>query len=631
MLNQIFDKIRKVKRSQGQMWMNGNFTFFRLFIMLKSRTGQKKTLKFIIKVIQFILQLVFGIKTKETKDYELWMKKNYPDEQKLNQYKNELSSFSFQPKISIILPVYNTPINYLIEALDSVINQIYPNWELCISDDCSTDNMIREMIIEYAANDNRIKYVFRDVNGHISLNSNSALEIATGDYITFLDHDDKLSLDALFQNVKILNNNREIDFIYSDEDKIDKKGHHFAPHFKPDWCPDNLLSRNYICHLVVVKKSLIDQVGGFRAGFEGSQDYDLLLRLTEIAKIIYHIPKILYHWRLHSESTSSNIDAKPYAFNSGELALQKAIERRGIKGKVNLIKNSHGFYTIRYDIFNKGKVSVIIPTKDKADLCEVIIESIFRLTSYPDFEIILINNNSSEQSFFDFVKKWEEKEPERFKCIHDNDVFNYSRLINNGAKVAKGEYFLLLNNDMEVIHEDWMTALVEYAQFETSGAVGARLIYPNDTIQHAGVIIGLGGIAGHHHVMFDKDAPGYYFYLIATSNFSAVTAACIMINKKKFNEVEGFDEKLAVEFNDVDFCLKLKEKGYNNIYLPHVTLYHYESISRGHPHLTKKSYQQHLKDVNLFKSRWQKYIDNDPCYNPNLSKISSEYKVNLDD
>ncbi|MEI6509058.1 MAG: glycosyltransferase, partial [Bacteroidota bacterium] len=213
MLNQIFDKIRKVKRSQGQMWMNGNFTFFRLFIMLKSRTGQKKTLKFIIKVIQFILQLVFGIKTKETKDYELWMKKNYPDEQKLNQYKNELSSFSFQPKISIILPVYNTPINYLIEALDSVINQIYPNWELCISDDCSTDNMIREMIIEYAANDNRIKYVFRDVNGHISLNSNSALEIATGDYITFLDHDDKLSLDALFQNVKILNNNREIDFI----------------------------------------------------------------------------------------------------------------------------------------------------------------------------------------------------------------------------------------------------------------------------------------------------------------------------------------------------------------------------------------------------------------------------------
>jgi len=313
-------------------------------------------------------------------------------------------------------------------------------------------------------------------------------------------------------------------------------------------------------------------VGGFRAGFEGSQDYDLLLRITEKAKNIQHIPKILYHWRLHPASTSLNSDAKPYAFNSGVKALEEALVRRKIKGQVSLIENSHGFYKIRYDIFNKGKVSIVIPTKNKADLCEVIIDSVFNLTDYPDYEIILINNNSSESSFFEMVKKWENLHPSRFRCVTDNGEFNFSRLMNTGAKHATGEYLLLLNNDMKVIHADWVTALVEQAQFKTNGAVGARLLYPNDTIQHAGVIIGLGGIAGHHHVRFDKDAGGYYFYLISSTNFCAVTAACLMVRKDTFTEVGGFDEQLAIEFNDVDFCLKLKDKGYNNIYLPHVSL-----------------------------------------------------------
>lgn len=621
------EKIKRIQKSLNHFLGNDKLSFHRLFLILSSARGQKKLWSFAWRGLKFIL----GIKSTETKSYEIWFDKNYPKAVHLEQFKTELRSFGFQPTISIILPVYNPPIAFFKKAVESVKQQVYPNWELCISDDFSPNEEVRNLIKEYAADDKRIKYVFREVNGHISENSNSALKLSTGEYISLLDQDDELSPDALFQNVKVLNADKTIDLIYSDEDKIDTQGNHLDPHFKPEWCPDSFLSRNYICHLIVFKRSFIEDVGGFRAGFEGSQDYDLLLRITEKAKNIQHIPKILYHWRLHLASTSLNSDAKPYAFNSGVKALEEALLRREIKGKVSLIENSHGFYKIRYDIFNKGKVSIIIPTKNKADLCEVIIDSIFELTDYPDYEIILINNNSSEPSFFEMVKKWEHLHPTRFRCVADNGEFNFSRLMNTGATNANGEYLLLLNNDMKVIHADWMTALVEQAQFKKTGAVGARLLYPNDTIQHAGVIIGLGGIAGHHHVRFDKDAGGYYFYLIASTNFCAVTAACLMVRKNAFTEVGGFDEQLAIEFNDVDFCLKLKDKGYNNIYLPHVSLYHYESISRGHPHKTKKSYQQHMQDLTLFKSRWQKYIDHDPCYNPHFSRVFDDYRLNIND
>lgn len=621
------DKLSRIKKTLKLILSKQNLSLFRIYTVISSKRGRKKIYSFVLKGVKLIL----GIKSKENIAYEIWLKKNYPTSNQLEQFKKEIDSLNFKPTISIILPVYNPPIDFLRKAIDSVINQVYSNWELCISDDYSPFDETRELIKEFAKKDSRIKFVFRSSNGHISENSNSAITLATGEYLAFLDQDDELSPDALFQNIKVLNDDSTIDLIYSDEDKIDARGNHLDPHFKPEWCPDSFLSRNYICHLVVVKALLIKEINGFRIGFEGSQDYDLLLRVTEKTKNIHHIAKVLYHWRLHFSSTSLNSDAKPYAFNNGIKAIEDALLRRRLKGKVSLIDNTPGFYKIRYEILNKEKVTIIIPTKDKADLCEVIIDSIFKLTDYPNYEVILINNNSTEPSFFNMVKKWESLEPNRFSCMSDNNSFNFSHLMNLGAKNAKGKYLLLLNNDTKIIHSDWMTAMVEQAQFKNTGAVGARLLYPNDTIQHAGVIIGLGGIAGHHHVRFDKDASGYYFYLIATTNFSAVTAACLMVRKDLFDEVDGFDEKLAVEFNDVDFCLKLKDKGYNNIYLPHVTLYHFESISRGHPQKNKKSYQQHLIDLSIFKNKWQKYIDYDPCYNQHFSKVFDDYRLNIND
>jgi len=631
MLKELKEKYEHVIKSSSHMWANGNFSFYRLGIFITSYKGQKRIWNFLWKVVRYIFRKIFGIKPDRTPDYDLWMKKWFPDTATLENHCRESEAFSCRPKISILLPVYNPPVEYFRKAIDSVLRQTYNNWELCIADDHSPDPEIKKIIHHYQNSDERIRFVLRESNGHISASSNSALQIATGEFIALLDHDDLLHADALFQVVNHLQNHPDADLIYSDEDKVDENGKHTDPHFKPDWCPDNFLSRNYIGHLVVIRKKLVDSAGGFREGFEGSQDYDLLLRITELTHNIHHIPLVLYHWRMHQASTSVNEEAKPYAFNAGIRALEEALERRKIKGKVSLIENLPGFYSIRYDVLKDDRVSVIIPTKNKHDLCEVAVGSVFKLTSWPDYEVILIDNNSDDPEFFEWVKSWEQKEPKRFKCIRNEGSFNFSRLMNYGAAHATGEYLLLLNNDTEVTHADWMTAMAEQCQFETTGAVGVKLIYQNDTIQHAGVIIGLGGIAGHTFVGFDKNAPGYFYFLKCINNYSAVTAACIMVKKKHYDEVNGFDEALAVEFNDVDFCLKLVEKGYRNIYLPHVTVYHYESVSRGHPHKTRKSYQQHLHDVGLFKERWQKYIDHDPCYSPHLSMIFTDFRLRMKD
>jgi GT2 family glycosyltransferase len=490
---------------------------------------------------------------------------------------------------------------------------------------------MQEILHSYQDKDSRIKIRFRTENGHISANSNSALELATGEFVTFLDHDDLLTPDALYQNVRILNDDRNIDLLYSDEDKMHDDHMVSEPHFKPDWCPDNFLCRNYIGHLMVIRRSLVVRAGGFRKGFEGSQDYDLLLRVTEITDRIHHIPKVLYHWRMHGGSTSAIESAKPYAFNSGLRALEESLARRGVRGKVSLIENLPGFYMIRYEIIHPGKVSVIMPSRNRADMCETAIDSVFRLTDYPDFELILIDNNSDEPSFFGMVEKWKQKEPERFRYLRDEGGFNFSRLINKGARMAGGTYLLLLNNDTEVIDSDWMTCMVEQAQRESVGAVGVKLLYKSDIVQHAGVVVGLLGLAGHTFVGAPKDAPGYTYYLKAINNYSALTAACLMIKKADFDKAGGFDELLAVEFNDVDFCLRLLELGKRNVYVPHVTLYHYESVSRGHPHLTSQSYKQHLNDVAIFRQRWQRYIDHDPCYNPNLTLAKGDFTLRMND
>ena len=626
MISRIQNRLKKYQH----LWKEDNWTIYRLYRFVTSVKGQKKIFRLGAKIVMFVFRSILGIKKKEHGDYEVWMKKNMPQEKDLLIFRKDVEAWRNTPLVSVLIPVYNIDVNLFKETIASVKSQVYTNWELCIADDKSTN---AELIayLEELQEDPKIKVVFRAENGHISASSNSALELASGDYCALLDHDDVLTPDALYQNVKEIIEGG-YDFLYSDEDKIDEEGDLGHPFFKPDWSPDTILSRNYICHFLVLKTSILKSIGGFRVGFEGAQDYDLILRFTEQTNKIKHLTKVLYHWRMHEGSTALSGSVKSYAFDAGQKALQEALVRRGEPGNVEVIDNERGVYSVRYEIAEKHKVSIIIPTKDKADVIGLCLESIFRLTDYENFEVIVLDNNSSEESFFSLMKEWEEKEPERFKVKRVEAPFNFSLLMNIGAKESEGEYLLLLNNDTEVLHADWITALVEQSQRNSIGVVGTRLIFPNDTIQHAGVIVGLGDVAAEHpFVGTTREDLGHYYNLKAVTNYSAVTAACFMVKKSIYNEVGGFDEKLQVEFNDVDFCLKVKEAGYNNVYLPHVELYHYESISRGHPMKTRASYKRHDREVNYFRSKWMKYIKKDPCYNIHLSRIFTYYELNVND
>lgn len=560
--------------------------------------------------------------------YHEWMMKNFPREAEFRQYKKEMEGWKTKPLISIILPVYNPPIRFFKQTLDSVISQIYDNWELCIADDCSTNKEVKKVIDEYAKKDYRIKVTYRKENGHISAASNTALEMTKGDFSLLLDHDDLLRHDCIFHVAKKIIENPKVDLIYSDEDKIDENGVHKIPHFKPQWCPDNFTSRNYFGHVVVGRTKIFKEIGGFRLGYEGSQDYDILLRFIEKTNNIEHIPMVLYHWRIHSESAASGEEAKPYAYVAAQKALAEHFERIQEPAKVDFLPGMRG-YSIRYELKEKSKISIIIPTKDNTDVLKVCIDSIYQKSSYQNFEIILISNNSTDKKLFNLLNNYQANYPDSFKWFEYNVPFNYSKLMNFGREKSSGEYLLLLNNDTEVITKDWMEAMLEQAQRKTSGAVGVKLLYPDNTIQHAGVIIGLGGIAGHSFVALHKDEAGYFNYIQSINNYAAVTAACLMIETKKYDAVNGFNEDFEVEYNDVDFCLKLKEKGWHNIYLPHVELYHYESLTRGHPHMNEESYNRHVKEMDKFKKYWQKYIDDDPCYNPNLTRGAHDFRLAL--
>ncbi|WP_342586751.1 glycosyltransferase family 2 protein [Limnoraphis robusta] len=524
------------------------------------------------------------------------------------------------------MPVYNTPEQFLREAIQSVIDQVYPYWELCIADDASTRSSIQPILKEYQEKDSRIKVVFRTQNGHISEASNSALELATGEFIALLDHDDVLTPDALYEIVSLLNQHPEADMIYSDEDKLDEKGQLANPFFKPDWCPDSFLSRMYTCHLGVYRRELVNQVGNFRVGYEGSQDYDLVLRITEKTDNIFHIPKVLYHWRIHSESAASGTEAKPYAYQAAAKALQDAIDRRGEKGVVQQVEGFPGHYRVRYEITDYKQVSIIIPTRDLGEILDRCLESIFTKSTYPNYEVILIDNASVEDYTHQVITKWKEKESSRFNCYKLDIIFNYSTLNNYAVSQAKGDYLLFLNNDTEVITSDWIEAMVEQAQRPSIGAVGALLLYPNNTIQHAGVVMGMRDVAAHSHQYFEANQPGYYGQIASTNNYLAVTAACLMCRREVFERVGGFDEQLAIAYNDVDCCLKLVQQGYRNLYLSHVLLYHDESKSRGDEDTPEKLYR-YMEEVKLIRQRWRKFIDNDPCYNPNLTLSQFDYSI----
>lgn len=566
---------------------------------------------------------------KSVQDYQVWISKN--ENWDVEAIQKEIQNFKYQPKISILMPVYNVEQNWLEKCIQSVQNQFYPNWELCMADDCSTDESVRPTLEKYAQSDERIKVVFRSENGHISRATNSALEIATGEFVALLDNDDELAPIAFYEIVKALNENPELDLIYSDEDKIDMQGNRFDPAFKPDWSPDLLLGTNYISHLGVYRRSIMNEIGGFRPGFEGSQDYDLVLRFTEktTAQRIHHIPKVLYYWRILPTSTAADQSTKGYAFEAGLKAVQEALVRRGIKGTAHHAAGN-GLYDVEYEVLSTDLVSIIIPTRDGYDDMLRCLNSIVAKTSYPNYEVIVADNGSTDERMEKLYAKFKGQLGERFRVESIDIPFNYSRINNLAAQKAKGKYLLFLNNDTEVITPGWITKMVSFAQFERIGMVGAKLYYPNQTIQHAGVIVGLGGAAGHCHHTYPKGDFGYFGKLEINVNYLAVTAACCMIRKADFEQLGGFEEKLTVAFNDVDLCLREYEAGHDNVWLHGVELYHYESQTRGYENTPEKK-ARFDQETKFMEDRWGKYIVNDPFYNPNLSRVGGHFGIRLED
>jgi O-antigen biosynthesis protein len=553
--------------------------------------------------------------------YSEWIKKNEPSNNELSIQSN-VSDFKYLPKISIITPVWNTDRKYLSAAINSILNQTYNNWELCIVDGHSTKLHVRDLLKHYAEKDKRIKVVFLNENKGIAGNSNEALSLATGEFIGLMDHDDELAPFALAEIVKLLNQMPYLDFIYSDEDKIDMTGKRYDPFFKPEWSPDLLLACGYTNHFSVYRKAVVEKIGSFRMEFDGSQDYDLLLRFTEFIdnKNIAHISKILYHWRQIPGSTSIDPYAKNgVVINAAKKALNDTIKRRGIVGTVEdgLWPSS---YHIKRTIIGNPKVSIIIPTKDNLQLLKNCISSIEETSTYKNYEIIIVDNDSVEPETIDYLSKIP------LKVIHFNEKFNFSRINNFASGYATGEFLIFLNNDTEIITPNWIEALLEQAQIPEVGAVGCKLLYSDGSIQHAGVVLGMSpdrttGVAGHIFNRFSYEDNGYFGSINVIKNYSAVTAAAMMVRKKIFEDAKGFDEKLAVCYNDVDLCLRLQEMGYRIIYTPYAELFHLESVSRG--------CSVDINEANYMLKRWDNLIKNDPFFNKNLTLTKYDCEINI--
>ena len=563
-----------------------------------------------------------------TLEYDQWLRFNRLTDLEIEGIRRHITELKYKPVFSVIVPVYNVEEIWLRKCLDSVLAQLYPFWELCIADDASSKTHIRKVLEEYLTKDERIKVVFRSENGHISAASNTALELATGDFIVLLDHDDELTLDALYENALLLNKYPLADMIYSDEDKISEEGKCHSPFLKPDWSPDLFLSQMYTCHLGVYRRELVESIGGFRVGFEGTQDYDLVLRFTEKTKEIFHIPKILYHWRTIPGSTAAIANSKDYAFQAGEVAIREALIRRGEKAWVEAVPNYPGHYRVHYKTKGEPLITIIIPTRDMYQLLSSCLDSIFKKSTYVNFEVLIVDNGSQEIETIALFNKWSQIEPRRFRVIRLDIPFNYSRLNNEAVKYARGELLLLLNNDIEVITPNWLEEMAGQAMRSSIGVVGAMLYYPDETIQHAGVILGIGGVAGHIHKGLSNEIFGYFNRMLNITNYSAVTGACLMVKKVQFELVGGLEERLTVAFNDVDFCLKLQEKGYYNVVLPQVKLYHHESKSRGFEDTPEKRLR-FISEIEFIQKRWGGLLIRDPFYNPNLTLDREDFSLAL--
>lgn len=558
-------------------------------------------------------------------DYGEWYKLTKPTEEELEAQRTEI--FPVMPKFSIVIPLYKTPGKYLKEMLDSILAQTYDNWELCLADGSPKGQDVSRVVKRYAEKDARICYQVLGENRGISGNTNAALEMATGDFVVLADHDDTLSPHALYECARTINKHPRADVLYSDEDKMDMDGGAlFDPHFKPDFNPDLLTSVNYICHLFVVKRELLEQAGGLRQEYDGAQDYDFIFRCTEQATEICHIPKVLYHWRCHQDSTASNPESKLYAFEAGAKAIMAHYERMGIPVKTVEKGVDYGIYHTRFEIQGEPLVSVIIPNKDHHQDLDLCMRSILERATYKNLEFVVIENNSTKPETFAYYEAIQKEFP-NVRVVTWEREFNYSAINNFGVKAAKGEYLLFLNNDTEVLAPDFIEEMLGFCQREDVGIAGARLLYQDDTIQHAGVVVGFGGIAGHTFIGLHKAENSYFHRAMCAQDYSAVTAACLMTKKNLFLQVGGFSEELAVAFNDIDFCMKIRSLGKLVVYAPYAVLYHYESKSRGLED-TPEKVARFNREIAMFAKKWPEILeDGDPYYNPNLTLRKSNFAL----
>lgn len=557
--------------------------------------------------------------------YRKWMAKHDYTSSQRKHYQIKLDELPDKPLISILMPVFDPVEADLEEAIGSVHRQIYPNWELCIADDHSANPAIRDILRRWQDKDSRIKIILREKRGHISRATNTAFDLADGELIALMDHDDMVREHALAEIALAAHENPQAQIIYSDEDKISPQGRRYDPYFKCDWSPDLFRSQNYLNHLTVHRAENIRAVGGWRTGFEGSQDYDLTLRIMERIPpgSIHHIPKVLYHWRAAKSSSAAKGDNKTYAFKAGIKALEEHCKRTGTRATVEA---ASPYYHIAYSIPEPAPlVSLIIPTKDKKTLLQACISSILEKTDYPNYEILVVDNGSTEQSAITYLK--EISEHDKITVLDYSKPYNYSAINNFAIKQAAGEVIALVNNDVEVIAPNWLSLMAGHALRPEIGCVGAKLYYPNERIQHAGVILGLGGVAGHAHKYFRRSHHGYFSRLMLTQNVSAVTAACLLVRKSVYEEVGGLNDKdLAIAFNDVDFCLKVREKGYLNLFEPRAELYHHESISRGKEDTPEKR-RRFRSEVEYMKSYWGDVLFTDPYYSPHLSLKTEDFSI----
>lgn len=554
--------------------------------------------------------------------YGPWYEAYVPDEETLNRQRKR--KFLNAPLISVVVPAYHTPPLFLRQMLDSLVAQTYGGWELCIANGSPDDKEMEAVLEEYEKRDSRIRHENLKENLGIAENTNAAFRMAKGEFIGLLDHDDLLAPNALYEIALALEKNPEADVVYTDEDKVttDLK-EHFQPHLKPDFNLDLLRSNNYICHFFTVRREIVEQVGGFRKEFDGAQDYDFIFRCTEEARKILHIPEILYHWRTHKESTADNPASKMYAFEAGKRAIEAHLKRTGTDGEVSHTPDL-GFYRVKYPVKGEPLISIIIPNKDEKESLEACLKSIWEKTTYKNYEIIVVENNSTSDEIFQYYKEISQK---GVRLLRWKKEFNYSAINNFGAAHAKGEFLLFLNNDVTVITPDWLTELAGLCQRKEVGAAGVKLLYPDNTIQHAGCVIGIGGIAGHMFVDMPANRTGYLHKASLLQDMSAVTAACMIVKKQVFDQVGGFTEKLAVAFNDVDLCLKINKAGSLVVYDPYVQLYHMESKTRGAED-SKEKVRRFQTEIEYMRCHWLDILKNgDPYYNKNLSLTKWNYSL----